>query len=139
LTAVGTTNWVHWPDLNMKASGTEQISTYSIVGTSSNVLTYGNDPRTLTWIDGTQVASGSSISGVFIVGIGNGFRITVPADTTTRTLSVYVGGWSSTGKLTAHLSDGSAADYVDASHSATNGQYDGNTHSLTTRVLRDKC
>jgi hypothetical protein len=123
----------------MKASGTEQISTYSIVGTSSNVLTYGNDPRTLTWIDGTQVASGSSISGVFIVGIGNGFRITVPADTTTRTLSVYVGGWSSTGKLTAHLSDGSAADYVDASHSATNGQYDGNTHSLTTRVLRDKC
>ena len=36
-----------------------------------------------------------------------------PADTTTRTLLVYVGGWTSGGKLVAHLSDSSAADFVD--------------------------
>jgi hypothetical protein len=39
-----------------------------------------------------------------------GYFFTVPADTTTRTVYVYVGGFSSGSTLTAQLSDGSAAD-----------------------------
>ena len=45
------------------------------------------------------------------------------ADTTARTLNLYVGGSNSRGMLTAHLSDGSALDFVDTGFSST-GQYD---------------
>ena len=37
---------------------------------------------------------------------------TVPADTTTRTLTIYAGGINTTSSLTAHLSDSSAGDYI---------------------------
>ena len=57
-------------------------------------------------------------------GPGTGFRVDVPADTTTRTVQVYVGGNASTGRMTAHLSDGSSPDYVDASLAAA-GVFDG--------------
>jgi hypothetical protein len=45
---------------------------------------------------------------------------------------VYVGGWNSGGRLVAHLSDGSAADYVNTAISAT-GQYDA-VFTLTYRA-----
>ena len=54
----------------------------------------------------------------------------MPADTSTREVTVYLGGWSSNGKLTAHLSDGSAADFTDASFSSANGTYQAN-YTLT--------
>ena len=61
--------------------------------------------------------------GASVSGTSNGFLITVPADTTTRTLNLYVGGSNSRGMLTAQLSDGSAPDFVDTGFSST-GQYD---------------
>ena len=121
-------DWAKWPNYIHKVLGGSQISTYALVGTGS-AASYTNDPRTLTWSDGTPVASGSDTAGVSITGIGNGFRITVPADTTARTLKVYVGGSTSGGKLVAHLSDGSAPDYIDTAFSGT-GQYDA-VYTLT--------
>ena len=58
LTTEGTTDWVHWGDasLNRKAGVTAQLSTYTKVGTGT-VSTYSNDPRTLSWTDGTPTAS----------------------------------------------------------------------------------
>jgi hypothetical protein len=47
-------------------------------------------------------------------------------------LLVYVGGWNSGGKLVAHLSDGSAADFVHASFSGS-GQYKA-VYTLTYRA-----
>ena len=44
--------------------------------------------------------------------LNSGYSFTVPADTTTRTLTVYAGGINTTSSLTAHLSDGSSADVV---------------------------
>ena len=82
----------------------------------------------------------NTTTGLYISGQNNGFRIVVPAGTTTNTLRVYVGAWHAQGRMVAHLSDGSAADYVDTSlntstvygtavgvytlsyHAATNGQ-----------------
>jgi len=119
---VGTSDWAKWPNYVHKASGGSQISTYAIVG-SSGVQSYTPDLRTVSWSDGTPTASGSDQAGVFIPGIGRGFQISAPADTTTRTLNVYVGGWNSGGKLEVHLSDGSAPDYVSTAYSGT-GQYD---------------
>jgi hypothetical protein len=55
LTAVGTSDWGQWasPSLfNHKSTGGGQISTYTAIG-SPWVSGYGNDPRTLTWTDGT--------------------------------------------------------------------------------------
>ena len=126
LTAEGTADWVHWGDasLNRKAGVAPQISTYSIVG-SGTVKTYTNDPRTLSWTDGTPAATGSNEDGIYISSQKNGFSFTVPAGTTSQTLTVYVGGWDSGGTLTAHLSDASAADYVNTT-TAVSGQYDGN-------------
>ena len=120
-TATGIADWAHWPGYDHKATGGGQISNVTAVGTGMS--SYANDPRTLSWSDGTPTASGSSASGLYITGAGKGFSITAPADTTTRTLKVYVGGWSSSGKLMAHLSDGSAVDYVDATPTG-GGQYD---------------
>ena len=131
ITAEGSADWVHWGDssLNRKAGVTAQIGNYSIAG-SGTASAYGNDPRPLAWTGGTPTASSSNnTNGVFITGLQNGFVITAPADTTPRTLSVHVGGLNSGGTLTAHLSDGSAPDFVDTTNS-TSGQYDRN-YTLT--------
>jgi fibronectin type 3 domain-containing protein len=123
LTNAGTSDWAKWPNYIHKASGASQISNFTKIGTPA-VQSYANDLRPMTWTDGTPTATGTNnVAGNYIVGVGNGFQISAPADTTTRTLLVYVGGWNSGGRLTAHLSDGSAADFVNTAFSAT-GQYD---------------
>jgi hypothetical protein len=136
LTTEGTVDWVHWGDnvlnataLNRKSGVTAQISNYTIVGTGP-VQTYNNDPRPMSWTDGSPTASNSSdTNGVYITATGNGFSITVPAGTAAQVLTVHVGGWNSSGTLTAHLSDGSATNYVDTTTSS-NTQYDRN-YALT--------
>jgi hypothetical protein len=107
---------------------TAQLSNYTVVGTGT-VQKYGNDPRPLNWSDGTPTASGTNnVNGVYI-GIGGGFSFTAPADTSSRTLIVHVGGYSSGGTLTAHLSDKSAVDFLDTT-ATVSGQYDRN-YTLT--------
>ena len=131
LTAEGTTDWVHWGEanLNRKAGVTAQLSSYAVVGTGT-VITYFNDPRTVSWTDGQPTASSSgNRNGIYIDGTGQGFSFTAPADTTLRTLVVHVGGYKSGGTLTAHLSDGSAFDFTDVTPLAT-GQFDRN-YTLT--------
>ena len=94
---------------------------------------YDDDLRPLSWTGGTPTASSSNnLSGVFILGDGNGVTLTAPADTTLRTLIVHVGGWHSGGMFTAHLSDGAAADYTDTS-ATSDLQYDRN-YTLTYRA-----
>jgi hypothetical protein len=121
LTAVGTSDWVSWPGYESNASGRQQISDIAFIGAAPGV--YSNDPRTLVWTNGTSNACGSSANGVSVSGTSNGFLVTIPADTIVRTVKLYVGGTNSRGMLTAHLSDGSAADFVDMGLSST-GQYD---------------
>jgi hypothetical protein len=132
LTSEGSTDWVHWGEtpLNRKAGVTARLSTYTQVG-AGTVFAYNNDPRPVTWSDGTPAASsaGNANNGIYISGPGQGFSFTAPADQTTRTLVVHIGGWNSGGTLTAHLSDGSALDFTDTTASAS-GQYDRN-YTLT--------
>ena len=130
LTSEGSADWEHWGDaaLNRKSGVTPLISNYSVVG-SGAVYSYNNDLRTLTWTDGTPDGIGTNNSGIYVNSLQNGFSFTVPADSTPRVLTVHVGGWLSGGTLTAHLSDGSATDFVDST-SPTGGQYDRN-YTLT--------
>ncbi len=126
LTVEGPTDWVHWGDasLSRKTGVAAQISNYVVVG-SGGVLSYTNDPRALSWTDGNPTASGSNNNGVYINSLQNGFSFTVPAGTAPHTLTVHVGGWLSGGTFTAHLSDGSAIDFLDST-TPSGGQYDRN-------------
>jgi hypothetical protein len=131
ITAEGALDWVHWGDgaLNRKSGVTAQLSTYSVVG-SGGVNTYANDPRGISWSDGTPTATVTAdTNGVYIAGTGNGFSFTAPASTSTQVLTVHVGGYYSGGTLTASLGDGSAPDFVSTT-TAASGQYDEN-YTLT--------
>ncbi len=128
LTLSGTRDWAKWPSHIHKATGGAQISDASVVGSGAPWVYY-NDPRWIGWNDGTPVIYGSQNNGVVVKGIGNGFQFTVPAGTAMRQLVVYVGGWSSTGQLKAHLTDGSAPDYVNSAYSSA-GHY-GAVYTLT--------
>jgi len=122
LTAVGAIDWVHWLPINRKAAG-GFIGDYLPLGNAS-ISAYFDDPRSFIWTDGTPSASGNDSAGATASGIGTGFSFSVAADTTTRTLFVYLGGSDSTGMLSAHLSDSSAPDFTNVPLSGS-GRYDG--------------
>src|SRR5205823_5470973 len=46
------------------------------------------------------------------IALGSGFRLTVPADTSQKTLEVFVGAYAGEGQLQASLSDGSASPFT---------------------------
>jgi len=137
LTTQGTTDWAAWGligsgTFDHKSSGGSQISNMSAVG-NSGAGQFANSILGLTWTDGTPDATATNtLTGLYVnaTALGNGFSFTVPADTGTRTLVVYLGGWETGGKLTAHLSDFSATDYTNTSMSSTTGSYYG-SYSLT--------
>ena len=117
LTALGTLDWAHWgltsaSSFNHKAGVTSQISNFTVVGTGA-ANRYADNAFGFSWTGGTPTASATnSTTGVYISGVGNGFQITAPADTTQRTLTVFVDSYHAQGKMVAHLSDASSPDYV---------------------------
>ena len=134
LTTEGSLDWEHWGDgnLNRKSGVAAQLSNYTVVGTG-NPASYGDDQRLVSWTDGTPTSSSSNNrNGVYINGVGQGYTLTAPADTTTRTLILHVGGWSSGGTLTAQLSDGSAAAYQDVTTTSGGSFY--RNYTLTYRA-----
>lgn len=108
----GVVDWAHFglntvTDVNRKAGGPAAVIE-SAIGTPGQYSLY--DPA-LSWSGGTPTASVTTNSGIFMRGVNSAFSITVPADTTTRTLSVYLSQYHSTATLLAHLSDGAAPDF----------------------------
>ena len=125
VSTVGTSDWAVWPSGDRKATGASQIAQYATIGTASTAYSTG-DLRTVTWSDGAPATSGTTNGGVSVATANSGMQFTVPADTSTRTLVVYVGAQSATGTFRAHLSDGSAADYVatlNAQQKRVDGQF----------------
>jgi hypothetical protein len=121
LSTVGTADWAHWgdgvPGLVRRSGGGSQIGAYTLVG-SGTPTSFNNSPRALSWTSGTPTASSTAnTNGLYMS--GGGYSITLPASTAARTATVYVGGWNSGATLTAHLSDGSAADYVHVNAATT--------------------
>lgn len=120
LTTEGTSDWAHWgldssTSFNRKISALQQISNYAVLG-SGTIQRYTNNPDTYTWSDGTPTAAATNTpTGVYVIGLNNGFEITAPAGTSTRRLKIYTGLWSAGGRFEAMLSDGSTAAFVDTS------------------------
>ncbi|MEO8368200.1 MAG: M23 family metallopeptidase, partial [Candidatus Solibacter sp.] len=135
LTTEGTLDWAHWglataTDFNHKAV-TQQISNITMVGPTA-AARYANNSTGYTWTDGTPTVSATNTTtGLYVPGQGKGFQITVPADTTPRTLKVYLGAWRTQGQLVAHLSDASAADYADTSLNNSAGVTTVGVYTLT--------
>ncbi len=136
LTSAGSSDWVHWgygsaPGVDHKASGSSQISNYTAIGTGY-IGQYTDNLFGYTWTDGSPDTSiTSTTTGVYVYGQGNGFQITAPADTTPRTLKVYVGVYGAQGTMIAHLTDGSAVDYTDASILAGSGAHNNGVYTFT--------
>src|SRR6266550_8498877 len=130
MTAAGPVDWVHWglytdTSVDRKAGVTPQISNFKPVYNTNNsnayvfVYQYSDNPNGYSWSDGTPTSSiTNTTTGVWAYGlpqIGTGFEISVPADTTVKTLKVYVGVFAAQGLLVASLSDGSAPSYTNSS------------------------
>ena len=135
----GARDWAHW-GLSSAASfdhrrGANKISSFTKIGAATPAH-YPNNPVGYSWTGGTPTPSATNTTtGVYVAGVGNGFSVTAPADTTQRTLRVYVGVWLAGGRLTAHLSDGSAADFTDASLSSGSGP-SGRVYALTYKAAK---
>ena len=123
LSAEGSADWVHWgltsaTSVNRKSGVAAQIGPLTAVGAPA--LQWTNAPAsrmTWVWSDGTPTASattrtflyhGDAGAGPDPAYIGRGFRFTVAADTSERTLAVYLGGSRSRARISVQLSDGSA-------------------------------
>src|SRR5262249_49218693 len=97
---------------------------------------YSNDLRPMSWTDGNPTAvSTDNMNGLFAAPLDNGFSFTAPADTVTRTIEIYMGGWNSGGTLSVCLSDGSAQDFTDVTPTL-DGQYNRN-YTLSYRAGSD--
>jgi Bacterial Ig domain len=128
LSALGNLDWVHWglytdSSVDRKAGVLPQISDFTVIGSSNDYLAayqYTDNANGYSWSDGTPTMTvTNSHTGVWAYGtpivLGSGFRITAPADSTVRTLKVFVGAFNGGGLFTATLSDGSAPGYTNAS------------------------
>ena len=124
LTDEGQLDWAHWglsepTDVDRKAGATNEISDFGVIGFDTSMLPlevqqFGDNFTAYSWTDGTPDANAiSSGSGIWLAqpgqsagpGLNSGFEISVPADTTIRTLKVYVGAYTSRMHFEAQLSD----------------------------------
>jgi hypothetical protein len=119
LTSLGTADWAHWglnqaTDFDHKLTGSTQISNFSSLKSGTTVGRLPGYPITASWSDGTPDTTNGvnpTNTGVYVNGQDAGFRVTAPADNSTRTLTIYCGGQMATAALKVSLSDGSAPDY----------------------------
>ena len=89
-------------------------------------MRYDDNRHSYRWTAGTPTASATdTYTGVVVSGANNGFQITVPADTNTRTLRVYVGATQARGRIEATLNGSTGPAYSDVSVGGPGGRSDG--------------
>jgi hypothetical protein len=123
LSSEGTVDWAHWglataTDFNHKAGAAAQISNVTPIGAEAASQT-STALATYVWTGGSPTATSSNTAAIFVAGQDNGFQFTVPADTSTRVLRVYVSAFSARVHFEAALSDASAPVLSDDSFDAT--------------------
>ncbi len=131
LTQQGSLDWAHWGLQNSKSfthkrGVAQSISNYKRIGRAP-VANMSNNLTQYSWTDGTPQANAQgTTTGIWTYGLHNGFQITVPADTTSRTVKLYIGVWKAQGLLKATIT-GSNVTYKNASleniSAASNGVY----------------
>lgn len=86
LSTIGSLDWARWPGYTHKGSAISNVTTTGTLKTSTN------DPRLM-----------GDYTALKVSGIGSSFEFTVAATAVERTLTYYVGGWNSTGRITVTL------------------------------------
>jgi hypothetical protein len=126
LTTEGRIDWVQWglhtdSSLQRKAGIAPLIADFVRQDASngfSYIFQYADNYNGYSWNDGVpEIAVTNTPTGVWAFGtptIGSGFLFTAPADTTPRTLKVYVGVFAGVGRIEVSLSDTSAPPYMEA-------------------------
>ena len=112
LSGEGSRDWVHWGEqstfsLERRAEGDFQI----LEGPpTAPRFRHGFSGQLFRWNGGSPVEhSDGTPTGIRTCGKGNGFTVSAPAGTSSRTLRLYVGALAGRGKLTARLTTGSAS------------------------------
>ena len=119
LTSSQTLDWIHWGRISetlpdRKNGVTPLISDYTLINSTQAQVFPEN--IAFSWTDGNHPPVVSeTFADVETYDPGSGFQITVPADTTVKTLNLYAEVFSGQAILHASLSDGSAADITDQS------------------------
>ncbi|HEV8246519.1 MAG TPA: hypothetical protein VGP93_12155 [Polyangiaceae bacterium] len=132
LSAEGTSDWAHWGQSGFpsedRKQGTSAIQMTSALCMYSGVTKKGDSSglSSFSWTGGSPTASATAAaSGVSANDTNSGFTLSVPADTSPRTLKVYVGVSRAQGELHAYLSDNSATPYRDGSISDSSAAHNG--------------
>jgi hypothetical protein len=118
LTSSQNLDWIHWGRVSAtlpdrKGGITPLISDYTAVSGAPSASS-GNIG--FSWTDEyNQAAVSETLADVETFAANGGFQITVPADTSVKTLRLYVEVFTGQGQLQASLSDGSAAAISDQS------------------------
>ncbi len=127
LTEEGLLDWAHWgfgadewtdssqythkAEVNPLINLDTIIVTNKLINDSPAQVYWYEEPtdNKFKWNDGTPTKIVNNLdAGIWIAGVGNGFRISVPANTKRQFINLYLGAWEARGKLTASLSDNSA-------------------------------
>jgi hypothetical protein len=128
LTVEGQLDWAYWgfvlpTDFDQKEGGTNEINNYIQIGPNA-ALSYDNSESVFNWEDGTPDLTATNMtSGIYFIGVSNGYEVDVTADTTPRLFNIYVGAWAATIHFEADLSDGSTPAYINEtfSHDTSGG------------------
>jgi hypothetical protein len=131
--SAGTSDWIHWgnPDapnnFDRKAGIAPQISDFTTLA-NGDYFTFdasGIGSVNYSWSAGTPTISQSGTgTQAFMQGFGNGFSLTIPADTTVRTANLYLGYGFGSWKMRASLSDGSAVPWTNVFSAAALDSYE---------------
>ncbi|HEY2499392.1 MAG TPA: IPT/TIG domain-containing protein [Candidatus Angelobacter sp.] len=117
LTSPQVLDWIHWGRVSTTVPDRKDgiaplISDFTALSGSQATTSSGN--IAFSWTDGNHPAQVSEATeDIKTFTTGGGFLITVPADTTVKTLNLYAEVIAGQGILHASLSDGSAADIND--------------------------
>jgi hypothetical protein len=110
LSAEGSRDWVHWGEDGTFSLERDEDGGFDILeGTpSAPRFRHALSPERFAWTGGDPVDhSDGTPTGIRTCGAGNGFTLTAPASTTSRTLRLYLGVVASRGRLEARLTAGS--------------------------------
>ena len=118
LTTEGTRDWIQggtngdYTKLDRKAGAT-LLSVLTVKHPDNNGALLRAMGPTLSWSDGTPDATCSETSsGIHAQGLDNVISVTVPAGVSPRTIRIYSSSVHAAMQFKAHLSDGSAPDWV---------------------------
>lgn len=98
LSSPAQTDWIQFPQsatsVNRKSGGGSMIGLPTTIGSGVTFTGYTDGPK-MTWTDGTPTASATALAGGIYAdnttATGQGIQIVLPADTTSRTLTIYCG------------------------------------------------